>query len=187
MKETINSDLQLEGNTLILQKNSEEDFPYIFSATRHKGFNDGMPWSPPTDLEELKAPLEKALNAWRKGSAYSLTIKTKTNKIFLGRISIRKKEGNNHWNIGFWTHPLQQGNGVMTEAVAVILKFGFEVLLAEKITAEYATWNKASERVLQKNGFKFVEYIEKGFKKNKKWVAENGMEIQKSQWDREMN
>jgi len=70
----------------------------------------------------------------------------------------------------------------MTEAIRGIIEFGFMNLNAKRIEAEYATWNIASQKVLENNGMQFVSFIEKGFKKNDKWNSENKMAIDKLEW-----
>lgn len=87
------------------------------------------------------------------------------------------------WNIGFWTHPESQRQGIMTESVHAILRFGFEELLATRIEACHAIWNKASEKVLERNGMKFVRYIPQGFKKKGQWIDENLLAINKEEWE----
>jgi [ribosomal protein S5]-alanine N-acetyltransferase len=74
----------------ILKCISEQDIPYVFSATRFEEFNDGMVWEPPQAIEELKEPLKKSLQAWDAGLAYTFTIECANTTAFLGRISIRK-------------------------------------------------------------------------------------------------
>lgn len=175
-------DFKIETERFILRIPSEADFSSIFSATRYPGFNDGMLWEPPETMEELIAPLQSNYKAWEEGLGYGFTIEGKNNQKFFGRISIRKTKEPNLWNIGFWTHPEEQGNGVMTEALAGMLKFGFEKLSATEIEACHALWNKASEKVLKKNGFTFVEYLPKGFQKKGKWIEENRLAISVEVW-----
>lgn len=169
----------IETIDLLLRVPNEEDIPFVFSATRYKGFNDGMQWDPPKSIAELTAPLQRSHEKWDKGEAFGFTIENKSTSEFLGRISIRPTTENHVWNVGFWTHPEQQNKGVMSEALAAVVNFGFKQLQATRIEAAYATWNKASEKVLLKNGFTFVEYIEKGIFKNGKWVPENLVAINK--------
>ena len=178
----IYKDFTLESVNLILRIPSEKDFPHIFSASRHEGFNDGMLWEPPEDYSDLIKPLENNIQAWEEGKGYGFSIDSKVEQRFVGRVSIRETSDTSLWNIGFWTHPDVQNRGIMTEAVSLIIKFGFEQLKAAMIEAEYATWNKASEKVLLNNGFEFVEHIEKGFLKNGKWNAENRMLINRYTW-----
>ena len=182
MSKSIPQSTILSTKNLRLRIPSRTDFPSIFSATRYEGFNDGMLWEPPESEADLVKPLESGILGWENGSGYGFTIEQKKTSKFLGRISIRKTKELDRWNIGFWTHPKHQGKGIMTEAVSAILAFGFNQLDAKIIEADYATWNIASEKVLQKNGFQFVEFLEQGFFKNGKWVAENKVAIKLEDW-----
>lgn len=166
----------------ILAIPQKEDIPFIFEATRYEGFNDGMLWEPPEDISEMEAPHKRSLKVWESGEAFVFSIYHKPDRQFRGRISIRPGRGTNGWNLGFFTHPAFQGKGIMTEAVKAVLHFGFTVLKAEVVDADYAVWNIASEKVLKRNGMKFIEYIEKGFQKKGKWVAENRMAITHQEW-----
>lgn len=172
----------LRSSELYLRIPNEDDLPHVFSASQYEGFTDGMPWSPPKEISETIEPLQKSIKAWQDGRGYSFSILDQNENLFYGRISIRKTKETNRWNIGFWTHPEHQKRGIMTKAVRLILKFGFETLQAKVIEAEYATWNIASEKVLHKNGFEFVKFIEEGFKKNGVWVEEHRVEIYKDQF-----
>ncbi|HEY0009588.1 MAG TPA: GNAT family N-acetyltransferase [Tepidisphaeraceae bacterium] len=166
-----------------LRAPTAEDIPYVFSATRHPGFNDGMLWDPPETPAELEAPLAQSLKAWAKGEAYSFTIDRCPDHVFLGRISIRPAvAGVECWNIGFWLHPAHQGCGYMREAAGAVLQFGFEHLKAREIGACHATWNQASEHVLRSIGMTFVEHVPHGFQKRGQWVAENRMAISRAGW-----
>lgn len=183
----------LPENTMIstgnyrLRAPDESDIDFIFSATRYKGFNDGMQWDAPKNKEELYSALERNRTAWAKGEAYGFTIESAgPERTRLGRTSIRTTEEKGCWDIGFWTHPEYQGKGIMTEVVRALLEFGFTELKAAKIRATYATWNKASEKVLVNNGFKFVKHIEKGLKKQGEWVSENEMALSVDQWEMSM-
>lgn len=178
----IPDNFSLESQRLRLRGPQEADIPHIFSASRYEGFTDGMGWEPPEDQSEMLAPFHRAVDAWKAGRGYAFSIDKKDDQQFVGRISIRKTDEAQVWNIGFWTHPEHQGQGYMTEAVRQILDFGFSSLEAIRITAEHALWNKASERVLQKNGFLFVSYIEQGLFKRGKWEPEHRLAIEKKDW-----
>ncbi|MEL6695002.1 MAG: GNAT family protein [Bacteroidota bacterium] len=159
-----------------------QDIPRIFSATRHEGFNDGMLWEPPTSEEELRIPLKRNTEAWKSGQAYQFSILSREDEILLGRISIRRTDHENVWNVGFWTHPEVHNQGVMTEALGAVLAFGFGELTAIRIEARHALWNHASEKVLKKNGFQFVRYLPQGFQKGGEWVEENLLAIDKEDY-----
>jgi ribosomal-protein-alanine N-acetyltransferase len=161
---------------------SKEDIPRIFSASRVEGFNDGMLWDAPEKEEDLLEPFESNLKAWMEDRGYAFSIDEKGSNEFVGRISIRPK-AKNVWDIGFWTHPVKQNKGFMSETVKSILWFGFEELKATQIVACHAIWNKASESVLKKNGMEFLEHIPKGFQKRGEWVAENLLGVMRERWE----
>ncbi|MEC4812186.1 MAG: GNAT family protein [Scytonema sp. PMC 1069.18] len=166
----------------ILRCVCKQDIPYVFSATRVEGFNDGMLWESPQSIEELQEPFQKSLQAWDSGLAYTFTIQLAKTSKFLGRISIRKEQADGVWSIGFWTHPEHQGHGYMTEAAKAIIDFGFTVLGANCIEACHALWNTGSEKVLKISGMKFVCYVPHGFLKHGKWVEENLLAIAREDW-----
>ena len=161
---------------------SLEDIPHIFSATRHKGFNDGMLWDPPSCVEELSAAFEASMRAWTEDQAYCFTIEEREQRKFIGRIAIRSKEGS-VWDIGFWTHPEEQNKGYMKEALAAVVTFGFTELDATRLVACHASWNQASEAVLRSTGMIFLEHIPEGFQKRGEWVAENLLGITREEWE----
>lgn len=174
---------QLTTTNYRLRIPDESDFDFIFSATRYPGFNDGMLWEPPKSIEELYAPLTRQRAKWREGKAYQFTIERRDESAErLGRISIYQTEALATWGIGFWTHPAHQGRGVMTEALSALVDFGFQTLKAERLIAQYATWNVGSERVLFRNQFQLVGYQEKGFQKHGKWIAENEVQLTRTRW-----
>ncbi len=176
-------DYTISTPRLLLKSVAEEDLPFVFDATRYAGFNDGMLWEPPATVEELRPHLQSSADAWINEGNFSFSIwSVDVPAQFIGRISIRKTEIDNVYNIGYWTHPRKQGNGFMTEAVEAILAFGFNKLDALEIVAEYATWNEASGRVLEKVGMNRIAYIAEGFRKKGVWVPEYRMSINRSQW-----
>ena len=161
---------------------SEADIPHVFSATRYEGFNDGMVWDAPATMEALQEPLRKNLEAWAAGTGFCFTIESRQGRIFLGRVSIKKVEGDGVWSIGFWTHPQHQGQGYMSEAAKAIVDFGFGHLAAQRIEACHAVWNRKSERILKKVGMTFVKHNPEGFRKKGQWVEENLLAVQRGDW-----
>jgi ribosomal-protein-alanine N-acetyltransferase len=180
---TLPQDFTLESPHCRLRYPSREDIPHIFSATRHKGFNDGMKWDAPAREQELHESYERTVRAWTHGDGYSFTIETKEPVTFIGRIGIRREQEAAVWSIGFWTHPEQQGKGFMSEVVPAILDLGFRQLGAVRIEACYALWNHASRRVLEKSGMTFVQFVPQGFQKWGNWVEENLYAITREIWN----
>ncbi len=63
---------------------------------------------------------------------------------------------------------MKTGKGIMTEAVRLITKIGFEELGLERIQAETFPNNPASGRVLEKAGFQLEGHLRKYHKKGDK-------------------
>lgn len=177
----------IETERLLLTCPSLDDIPFIFEASRHPGFNDGMLWDPPVSKKEMIQAFNISIEAWNNGLGYAFTIKDKMTNSFIGRISTRKQAEEGLWNIGFFTVPEFQGHGYMKEATRAIITLGFEKLKAKNQEACYALWNKASEKVLISNGMKFKRYIPKGFQKTGYWVEEFLLGISREDWGSEVN
>jgi ribosomal-protein-alanine N-acetyltransferase len=60
----------------------------------------------------------------------------------------------NNGEIGYILRPMYRGRGIMTEAVKLIVAFGFDTLKLETVVAYTSRENLASSEVLQKAGFK---------------------------------
>lgn len=174
-------DTVLETPRCVLRAPSRTDMPHIFLASRVPGFTDGMLWSPPETLEELEGPLETNLAAWRAGTAYTFTVETRA-FVFVGRVALRRIAQGRVWNLGFWTHPEQQGRGYATEAATAVLRFGFTRLGAERVEACHALWNRGSRRVLETLGMTFARHVLEGFQKNGVWVAEDCLGVSRDEW-----
>ena len=55
--------------------------------------------------------------------------------------------------IGYWLGAPYWGKGIATKAVALVTHYGFETLRLNRIFTGVFSFNKASMRVLEKNGF----------------------------------
>jgi ribosomal-protein-alanine N-acetyltransferase len=75
-------------------------------------------------------------------------------------LKFRRDEENNHINfydVGYRLHPDYWGKGYATESCKAALEYGFGTLNINKIVGAANEENKASRRVLEKCGLKFIE------------------------------
>ena len=73
----------------------------------------------------------------------------------VGIISLKNIDlDNKNANLGYWIGEVYWGNGIASESVALVINHAFSVLGLEEIYAYVYSENKASMRVLQKNGMK---------------------------------
>ena len=73
--------------------------------------------------------------------------------------------------IGYWLGKRYWGKGIMTDAVGLIVRFGFKQLKLHRIHTTIFEKNNASARVLEKNGFTFEGTIKDRWKREGKWVS----------------
>lgn len=64
--------------------------------------------------------------------------------------------------IGYWIRPEYSGKGVMTKVIAEVVDYAFNKLKLKRIFAPVLTHNKASAKILEKNGF-LIEGVLKSF------------------------
>ncbi|CAN5571102.1 hypothetical protein BH18THE1_BH18THE1_05640 [soil metagenome] len=70
-------------------------------------------------------------------------------------LDIGKKKG----NLGYWIGERYWGKGIGTESVALVINFAFSVLGLEEVWGYVYSENKASIRVLEKNGMARKGYM----------------------------
>lgn len=70
--------------------------------------------------------------------------------------------------IGYWIGEPHWGKGIATKAVRLITEYGFNKLKLVRIYTGVFDYNKASQRVLEKSGFKMECIFEKSIFKNNK-------------------
>ena len=89
------------------------------------------------------------------GSSVAFIIEKKGKKGFCGLIELRDIEReHSQGEMSFWLARSTWGHGYMSEAVQVIVRYGFEVLRLNRLYAYHMVRNPATGRVLEKNGFR---------------------------------
>ena len=64
-------------------------------------------------------------------------------------------------DIGYVLHPDFQGKGLMQEAIAKIIDYGFEIMKLKSIDADVDPYNSKSIQLLERNGFVLTKQFEK--------------------------
>lgn len=72
--------------------------------------------------------------------------------------------------IGYWLMNKHFGNGIMTEVVGIVSDYAFKQMGLKRVFAPILTHNKASARVLEKNGFKLEGTLRNYYFKNGKYI-----------------
>lgn len=118
--------------------------------------------------------LRRALREARDGSDYTFFV-------FIGRepslqlvggitLSNVRRRAAQFVNLGYWMGQPFAGQGLMTEAVGLVVPYCFETLGLHRIHAAFLPDNAASRRVLEKNGFREEGFAEHYLQIDGKWA-----------------
>ncbi|HEV8658729.1 MAG TPA: GNAT family N-acetyltransferase [Thermoanaerobaculia bacterium] len=100
----------------------------------------------------------------------------------VGAIGLHMKRGYERAEIGYWLGVPFWGRGYATEAVAAIIRYGFEELKLNRIYAGYFSRNAASGRVMEKSGMKYEGSLRQHVKKWDEYVDVIYYGILRSEW-----
>ena len=108
--------------------------------------------------------LVNSRNATNDSVQWAITLKE--GDAMIGIIGYWRFEKEQHLaELGYMLHPAHWGQGLVSEAIGAVLKFGFGTLGLHRVEAVTRPENAASIRALEKNGFA----LEGHFKENLFW------------------
>ncbi|MBU1111945.1 MAG: GNAT family protein [archaeon] len=124
----------------------------------------------PYSLEKAKKYLKKIIseNKTKKGRSKDIFIIEVGGKA-VGEIGLEEILPELRAKLFYWIGKDYRKKGIVTEAVKLIAKHGFEKHKLRRIYAWGRTYNKASARVLEKAGFKLEGIMKKNFLKDGKY------------------
>ena len=105
------------------------------------------------DLEEAKEFNERIRNDYLNGHTIHWMITLKGEDIVLGTCGFYRGFKDNVGEIGYVMKESSRGKGLMTEAISLIVDFGFEKLTLSEIYAVTEESNLPSRKILEGQGF----------------------------------
>lgn len=90
---------------------------------------------------------------WREGTELGFAVCDSTTGAVLANVGLRPGCDEVTWEVGCWTHPAGRGRGVVPEATAVLSRWAFAVLGAQRVEWLADPGNWSSRRAAQKAGF----------------------------------
>lgn len=88
----------------------------------------------------------------------------------------------NNGELGYWVGEPFWNQGIVTDAITSMLDYGFRELDVNRIFARPFGWNKASQRVLEKVGFKLEARFENTLFKNGQFTDELVYALRSAEW-----
>ncbi|WP_460371702.1 GNAT family N-acetyltransferase [Pseudomonas sp. Tul1A2] len=122
--------------------------------------NAAVPWPYPEDaalayLRDIALPAVAAGKEW----AWTIRLKSAPEQL-IGKISLMDQTDNHR---GFWLAPAWQGQGLMTEACAVVTDYWFNVLQRPLMRVPKAAPNIGSRKLSERAGMRLIRTDEGDF------------------------
>lgn len=143
----------LETPRLRLRKLTMRDAQDIYAYSRDPQVARYVLWDAQTSLSEARAYLRFMLRKYRMGEPASWGIEWKKSGQIIGTIGFMWIQRDNaSAEVGYSLHRSYWNQGIMTEALDELIRFGFGVMNLNRIEAQHETQNPASGAVMRKCG-----------------------------------
>lgn len=162
--------MKLLGKKINLRKLKKSDALSIYKNINDASIKKYLLVPDPYKLTDAKKYIPRTQKKWRRGEGYSFGIEDKETKKIIGTISVDKiNKEHKYAEIGYWLGKDYHRQGIMSEALSMVLDFAFRNLKLNCVWAGTFRPNKASQALLKKKGFKQVGVMENFFYRNGRW------------------
>ena len=119
----------------------------------------------PYTLKDARKWLKTVVPQYRRKNPEQIVFAVELKGEVIGSIGLHKIIRGHKAEMGYWLSREYRGRGIMTETIRSVTDYGFKKLGLRRIYASVFLFNKASMRVLEKNGFEFEGVLKKDAKK----------------------
>ena len=172
--------LRVSGKTVFLRYVMLEDFDEMMEMFREsRAFYKGL-INPSQDYESFKIYVERNEDEANE----CLVICRKMDEKIVGALNLTQifRKGFQNAYLGYSLGVKYTGNGYMTEAINLILKYSFNNLRLHRIEANIQPHNTASIEVVKRCGFSKEGFSPKYLKVSGKWRDHERWAIIKENW-----
>ncbi len=146
----------LTTDRFILRKLSLDDTDDMYEYAKDLNVTRFLTWSPHKDKGFTLEYLTYLQTRYKAGEFYDWAIVCKDSGKMIGTCGFTRLDFKNDFaEIGYVINPEYHGQGIATEVVGRVIKYGFENLMLNRIECRFIEGNDASRRVMEKNGMKF--------------------------------
>jgi len=154
----------LSTERLMLREVSKDDAEEIFFLRSDKEVLTYLDRDPANSIDEAIEWIEMINEATKKNEVVAWAMNLKGQPKLIGTITfwnIRKE----HYRaeIGYALHPAHQGKGLMQEAMATALDYGFKTIKFHSVDANVNPENMASIKLLERNNFIREAYLKESW------------------------
>ncbi|MBA3308759.1 MAG: GNAT family N-acetyltransferase [Nocardioidaceae bacterium] len=148
----------IAGDRVTLRALAEKDAPAIVEACSDERTRHWLAAMPdPYTEQDASEYMQSSAARSAGGEGVNWAVADNATAAFLANVGLPRM-GRTDAEIGYWTHPAARGRGVMTEAVALVVRHAFiDVadggLGLRRVWLKAAVGNTASQQVARANGF----------------------------------
>lgn len=153
----------LIGKKVTLRSPNPKDLVSFFYFASKPSIGPNAGWFPHKNLDETRMILDLHI---KENNLWAITLGR--DDVMIGTISLNNQTKDRFFGqgaeIGFVLDDTYWNQGIVTEAVYLVMKYVFTTLSYDYLKVAHADFNTASKRVIEKSGFKFI------YKKHKKYI-----------------
>lgn len=149
----------LETNRLILRPFALTDLPAFYGYASKHNIGPSAGWKPHESIDESLDILKRFVNA---ETLWAITLKS--NSKLIGSIGLHDdnhRRNNKARSLGYVLDDEYWGQGFVAEASKRVIRYAFEEMDVEIISATHYPFNERSKRVIEKCGFTYEATIKK--------------------------
>ncbi|MFD2168463.1 GNAT family N-acetyltransferase [Tumebacillus lipolyticus] len=167
--------MKLQGDRLYIRKTQVSDAEELLAHhLRNKELFDlYRPLRSEDDftLEAMRGKLERQHQEWEQDKSYAFHVFLNETDAFIGSVDLMfvQRGPGQRALLGYEMDQAHHGKGLMSEAVRLCLKYGFEHAELHRIEAGVMPQNEGSNRLLEKLGFHKEGLFRKNVKINGQW------------------
>lgn len=151
----------LETARLVLREVSEADAPFMLELLNSRGFIEGIADRGVRTVEQARAYIvERMLSAYAKDGYGMWVAVERASGEPVGVAGLVNRDVLDHPDVGYAFLERAWGRGYAQEAAAAVLRHAREALGMNTVVAITSPGNRASQRVLEKVGLRFVRMID---------------------------
>ena len=161
----------IETERLLLREITDYDAEDFFSIWADQGVQEGLDTRGFSSIEGARKHLRVKSNAFKQKKNLTWGIVKRGSMAIVGACFYRAFEQRSKAELSYYLASPYWRQGIMTEALDVIVSFGFAAMELHRIQAYVQPDNLAAIRVIEKTGFRREGVLRKyHYSKEKGWV-----------------
>lgn len=144
--------VHIETSRLVLRPVAREDWQFLLSSVTHPAFPEELTLTTFGTPRLARSWINFCVDCWTTQKRFVWTMLGKDEQQTIGQITMAQRQG--QWVLSYWLAPPYWNHGFAVEGCQGVLQAIRPSLKTPTLLAAAALWNKASQRVLTKLGFR---------------------------------